>query len=131
MTGKNMKARYGDEVIMRIFRVEVETETGEIDETDGESGGHGERDDTGVADASFTLTGNMRLADGAPPKDGDLLEDFLLALDGNVAVPVVNKRYAVPYLKVLRFRITGETRGKIEFTMSAKNSGSFKRPGQA
>ena len=132
MTGKNAKVRYGSgPITMRIFSWDVDDTAGEIDETDGESGGYGETDDTGIRQANLTLRGNLRSADGAPPVAGALLADFLLAFDGNVAGGgTVNKRYLFDAVKVLNFKINGETRGKIEFTMTAKSSGAYFAPGE-
>lgn len=130
MTGKNIKIRVGPNVI-RTYETTVEESVGEIDETDGESGGYGECDDSGVRQADVTLKINWRAADGAPPKAGDLLANVLIAWDGNTAVPVVNKRHLFNFLKVLRVTPSGNTRGKNEITVVCKSSGAFKAPGEA
>jgi hypothetical protein len=130
MTGKNIKIRVGANTL-RVYEATVEDVVGEIDETDGESGGYGDCDDSGVRQCDVTLKINWRAADGAPPKAGDLLANVLIAWDGNTVAPVVNKRHLFNYLKVLRVTPTGSTRGKNEITVVAKSSGAFKAPGEA
>lgn len=123
MTGVNIKCRFGAS-IQRIRKVTVKGAVGEIDETDSESGGYGDCDDTGVNQADVILEGYVRLADGAPPQHGDLISNVLVAWDGNVAVPVVNKRDFFPKLKILDAEKIGETRGgSITYTLTCKSSG--------
>ncbi len=132
MTGKNLKIRYGaGPTTLRVFEATILEEVGEVDETDGESGGYGERADTGVQECSITFKANWRAADGAPPLAGDVLADVLVAWDGNTVVPVVNKRHLFTYVKILSAERTGQTRGKIEVTYTAKSSGPYKLPGVA
>lgn len=130
MTGVNIKVRYGPDIAnlltLRVRKVDVDDAVGEIDETDSESGGYGECDETGVAQADVTLEGFTRSADLAPLKRGDLLLNVLIAWDGNVAVPVVNKRDLFTKLKILSCQRTGETRGgSIVYTLRCKSSGTY------
>lgn len=125
MTGVNIKCRFNG-VVARIRKVTVKPAVNEIDETDSESGGFGDCDDSGVHQADVTLEGYVRSADGAPPREGDLLTNVLVAWDGNVAVPVANKRDFFPKLKILDVERTGETRGgSITYTLTCKSSGTF------
>lgn len=128
MTGKNVKIRIGA-AILRCYEVSVNESAGEIDETDGESGGFGDCDDTGVQQAEVTFKINWRVTDGIPPVRGSLWENVLIAWDGNVVVPVVVKRHFFPKLKVLSVEYSGQTRGKNEITVNAKSSGPYLPPG--
>lgn len=126
MTGKNIKCRFNGGVIMRIRRVDVDEDAGDVDETDSESGGFGDHDDSGVVEADVVLEGYVRSADLAPPNVGDLLVNVLVAWDGNVAAPVVNKRHFFPKLKIHKVRRTGQTRGEsITYTLTCKTSGPY------
>lgn len=130
MTGVNIKCRFNGGVIMRVRKVTVDEDAGEIDETDGESGGFGECDDSGVTQADVTFEGFVRSADGAPPNVGDLLSNVLIAWDGNVAAPVVNKRHLFSKLKIMKVQRTGECRGgSIMYTLNCKSSSSYKPMG--
>lgn len=129
MTGKNIKVRV-DAAVWRIFNLNVDDTSGEIDETDGESGGYGDYDDSGIREANVTFESNLRSADGAPYTPGTLLEDVLVAMDGNVAVPVVNKRYLFPKLKIMSVSGRGETKGKITYSFTCRTSGVYYAPGE-
>lgn len=132
MTGVDIRVRVGAALVLRVKRVTIDGAVGEIDETDGESGGFGECDENGVSQADITFEGWMRRADLAPIVEGDLLPDVLVAWDGNVAVPVVNKRHAFPKVKVLKANTTGEVRGgSISYTLTCKSSGPYAPPGVA
>ncbi len=123
MTGVNIKCRFNS-VVQRIRKATVKWSTNEIDETDSESGGFGDCDDTGVQQADVTLEGYVRSADGAPPKQGDLLTNVLVAWDGSVTIPVVNKRDFFPKLKILDVERIGEVRGgSVAYTLTCKSSG--------
>lgn len=130
MTGKNVKIRVGSDTI-RTYETTVEDIVGEIDETDGESGGFGECDDVGVRQADVTFKINWRAADGAPPKAGDALSSVLIAWDGNTVSPVVNKRHSFNKLRVMRVTSASTTRGKNEITVVCKSTGSYLRPGES
>src|SRR5262245_42552130 len=110
MTGVNIKVRING-AVQRIRKVTVKGSVGEVDETDSESGGFGDCDESGVNQADVIFEGYIRSADGAPPRNGDLLTNVLVAWDGNVAAPVANKRDLFPRLKILDAERTGETRG--------------------
>lgn len=126
MTGVNIKVRFGANV-QRVRKVTVKGSVGEIDETDSESGGFGDCDESGVEQADVVFEGYIRSADGPPPKQGDLLANVLVAWDGNVAAPVANKRDLFAKLKILDAERTGETRGgSITYTLTCKSSGIWK-----
>lgn len=130
MTGIFIKVRFNAGSVCRCRRVTVDGDVGEIDETDGESGGYGECDESGVAQADVTLEGYRRRADLGPIIEGDLLLNVLIAWDGNVAAPVVDKRHLFPKLKVLKSNTTGEVRGgSITYTLTCKSSGPYAPPG--
>jgi len=131
MTGTNIKVRLNGNV-QRIRKVTVKGSVGEIDETDSESGGFGDCDESGVDQADVIFEGYVRAADGAPPKHGDLLTNVLVAWDGNVAAPVVNKRDLFAKLKIFDSEKIGETRGgSIMYTLTCKSSGEWKPMGVA
>lgn len=136
MTGYNIKVRFGyggsAGLIMRVRKVSTDGDVGEIDETDSESGGYGDCDDSGVAQRSVTFEGFVRAADAAPPVEGDLLTNVLIAWDGNVAAPNVNKREFFNKLKILKAARDGEVRGgSISYTLTCKSSGPYKPMGIA
>jgi hypothetical protein len=133
VTGINIKVRFGASGVLRVRRATVKEAAVEIDETDGESGGFGECDDNGVLQADVTFEGYVRSADAAPPNVNDILANVLVAWDGNVAVPVVNKRHLFPKLKILDFERTGTVRGGdgIVYTLTCKSSGTYKPMGVA
>lgn len=131
MTGVNIKCRF-DAAIQRIRKVTVKESVGEIDETDSESGGFGDCDESGVNQADVIFEGYIRSADGAPPVRGALLTNVLVAWDGNVGAPVVNKRHLFPKLKILDAEKIGETRGgSITYTLTCKSSGTYKTMGES
>lgn len=133
MTGVFIKVRFGttgSPSVIRVRRVTADGDVGEIDETDGESGGYGECDESGVAQENVTLEGYLRRADLAPIIEGDLLTNVLIAWDGNVATPDINKRHSIPKLKVLKSNVTGEVRGgSITYSLTCKSSGIYYPPG--
>lgn len=128
MTGFNIKCRYGVN-ILRVRKVTTDGDVGVIDETDSESGGYGDCDESGVAETDVLLEGFRRSADAAPIIEGSLFTNFLIAWDGNVASPVINKRHLFPKLKVHKANQTGETRGGITYTLTCKSSGIYYPPG--
>jgi len=126
MTGVNIKVRF-NVAVQRVRKVTVKGSVGEIDETDSESGGFGDCDESGVDQADVIFEGYIRSADGPPPRHGDLLTNVLIAWDGNVAAPVVNKRDLFTKLKILEAERTGETRGgSVLYTLTCKSSGVWK-----
>ncbi len=133
MTGINVKGRFGSgPSIIRFARVTCDGSAGEVDETDSESGGYGECDESGVVQQNITMEGWIRSADGAPWYEGQLVTDLLICWDGNVAAPVVNKRHFFPKAKVLSFQVKGGARdGSVAFTASLKSSGPYKPMGIA
>lgn len=125
MTGYNIKVRVGS-LVFRVSKVTISGSVGEIDETDSESGGYSDVDESGIASADVTLEGWVRAADGAPPVEGQLLTNVLIAWDGSIAVPTVNKRHYFPKLKILTSEHTGEVRGgSISYTLTCKSSGVY------
>ena len=70
MTGVDIKVRFGHgATILRIKKVDVNDSVApEIDETDSESGGFGECDESGVKQAEVTFEGWVRRAIEPPPK---------------------------------------------------------------
>jgi hypothetical protein len=132
MTGADIKVRYGPsgEFIVRVNEVDSEGEVGEIDETDGESGGFGDCDENGVAQRNVTFRGWIRRIDSAPPVEGQTLENVLIAWDGNVAVPTLDKRELYAKLKLLKVRVTGKVRGEsVMYELTCKSSGEYKPMG--
>lgn len=130
MSGVDIKVRFNINGIMRIRKVTCKGTRNEIDETDSESGGFGDCDENGVAQQEVTFEGYLRRADLAPPVEGDLFENVLVAWDGNVANPVVNKRHLFAKLKIFDVEIMGETKGgSIMYTLTCKSSGAYKPPG--
>jgi len=131
MTGVNIKVRVGS-TIYRVRKVTVNETVGEIDETDGESGGFGECEDSGVTQADVTLEGWVRSADTTPPLPGDLLTSVNVCWDGVTATPTVNKRHNFPKLKILAVQREGEVKGgSISYTLTCKSSGTYKSMGVA
>src|SRR5262245_44747181 len=108
MTGVNIKCRFNGGAVMRIRKVDTDEDAGEIDETDSESGGFGECDDSGVVQTDVVFDGYVRRTDLTPPAVGDLLLNVLIAWDGNVAQPNPNFRHLFPRLKILKATKTGQ-----------------------
>lgn len=132
MTGADIKIRFGpsSEFIMRVNEVDSDGEVGEIDETDGESGGFGDCDESGIAQRNVTIRGWIRRQDEAPPVEGQVLQNVLIAWDGNVAAPNINKREFYEKLKLFKVRITGKVRGEsVMYELTCKSSGPYKPMG--
>ena len=125
MTGIDIMVRIGL-AVLRIRKVTVTEEAAEIDETDSESGGYGECDENGFVQAKVAMEGYIRRADLGPLVVNQLLTNVLIAWDGEIAIPTVNKRDYFPKLKVLTFeKVGGVKEGSITYNFTAKSSGIY------
>lgn len=125
MTGVNIKVRVGA-LVLRCSKVTTEGSATDQDVSDGESGGYAERTSGGLVERTVTFEGWRRDTDGAPPLENEVLPNVLIAWDGNVAVPTVNKREYYSSLVIMTATRTGEVRGGSQaYTLVTKSSGPY------
>lgn len=121
ISGKGLGGMVGANTISGVYRYTLRVTADELDGTVGSDAGY-TRTDTGCLTGEISLSCVFDLAEAAfvPFAAGEWLEDLTL-YDDLLATPFAT----IPYAKITSAEKTGEVRGRLEYTITAKTWGSF------